>query len=99
MCARPVRQVEQTPHAMWVSTATKAPCCDVVDLGTDRLHRPRHLVAERHRHAVTRPWAHSFQSKMWRSVPQMDAACTRTSTSPSPGSGTGTSLELGAGAR
>ena len=27
MCARPVRQVEQTPHAMWVSTATNAPRC------------------------------------------------------------------------
>src|SRR3989442_3369478 len=35
--------------------------------------------------------AHSFQSKMCRSVPQIEVACTRTRTSPSPGAGTATS--------
>jgi len=46
-----------------------------------------------------RPSDHSFQSKMCRSVPQIDAAWTRSRTSPSPGSGIGTSTSWAPRAR
>ena len=40
------------------------------------------------------PWALASHFQMWRSVPQMLAASTRTRISPGPGSGTGRSTRV-----
>src|SRR5439155_2268731 len=48
---------------------------------------------------LTRPWAHGFQSAMWRSVPQTPACRTAIRTSPGPGDGLGTVVTFRPGPR
>src|SRR5467141_908081 len=94
----PVRHWRQWPQTIWPSAVTRWPARNpVTPSPTDSISPANSWPTTIG--GLMRPWAHGFQSAMWRSVPHTPACRTAMRTSPGPGSGLGTDFTVKPGAR